>query len=118
MSARDRILELLERHPAGLDDDALAEALGFPQRQQANARCRELEREGFVERRAVEGKLRNFLVAVSPSQRSRVGHVTAPTSPEPSKPWCWEGNVVGTLAAQLRSVGWTIEFAARVCALP
>jgi predicted transcriptional regulator len=50
MSARDRIIALLRTHPDGLDDDVIAEKLGLSRRQQANSRCRELERDGIVER--------------------------------------------------------------------
>jgi predicted transcriptional regulator len=53
MSARDRIITLLKTHPDGLDDDVIAETLEFSRRQQANSRCRELEREGIVERRSL-----------------------------------------------------------------
>ena len=49
MSARDRIIALLRTHPDGLDDDVIAEKLGLSRRQQANSRCRELQRDGVVE---------------------------------------------------------------------
>ena len=48
MPARDRIIALLRTHPDGLDDDVIAEKLGLSRRQQANSRCRELEREGII----------------------------------------------------------------------
>jgi predicted transcriptional regulator len=64
MSARERILALLKTQPEGLDDDVITVKLGFAQRQQANARCRELEREGVIERRLIGGKIRNFLTSV------------------------------------------------------
>ena len=44
-------------HPNGLDDDAIAQKLGLPQRQQAHSRCRQLEREGVVEGRSIGGKI-------------------------------------------------------------
>jgi len=61
MSARDRIIALLRTHPDGLDDDVIAEKLGLSRRQQANSRCRELERDGIVERRSIGGKIQNLL---------------------------------------------------------
>ncbi len=62
MPVRDRILAYLQSHPEGVDDDALKDALGLTQRQHANTVCRQLETGGLVERRPVEGKIRNFLV--------------------------------------------------------
>ena len=53
MSAPDRIIALLVMHPDGLDDDVIAENSGCPDVKQANFTCRELEREGIVERRSV-----------------------------------------------------------------
>ena len=66
MSARDRIIALLRTHPDGLDDDVIAEKLGLSRRQQANSRCRELERDGIVERRSVGGKIQNILTGNAP----------------------------------------------------
>jgi len=66
MSARDRIIAPLRTHPDGLDDDVIAEKLGLSRRQQANSRCRELEREGIVERRSVGGKIQNTLTGSQP----------------------------------------------------
>jgi hypothetical protein len=37
--------------------DVIAEKLGLSRRQQANSRCRELERDGIVERRSVGGAI-------------------------------------------------------------
>ena len=45
-----------------IDDDALAEALQLSSRQVANARCRELARDGLVERRRLGGKIHNTWV--------------------------------------------------------
>jgi len=107
MSIRDRIIAGLKDNPEGLDDDVLAERLGLAQRQQANSRCRELAREGLVERRSVGGKLRNFWIGpvVAPALVKDVG--VAPTGS--GKPWCWEGNVVRTVVSYLTDRGWTIE---------
>ena len=79
MSARDRIIALLRIHPDGLDDDLIAEKLGLSRRQQANSRCRELEREGIVERRSVGGKIQNTLTG------KRCRYTSAP-SPQQCRP--------------------------------
>jgi len=48
MTIRNRIIDHLKNHPEGIDDDDLAFNLGLKSRQQANTRCRQLEKEGFV----------------------------------------------------------------------
>ena len=53
MTIQDRILDYLQKHPEGVDDDALTIALSLAQRQQANQRCRRLEQFGFITRRRV-----------------------------------------------------------------
>lgn len=110
MSARNRIIALLQTNPDGLDDDRVAEMLALPQRQRANAVCRELTREGLVERRLVGGKIRNFLtngpVAPPTLHAPAVLQISATGS---GKPWCWEGNVVRALTSYLADSGWVIE---------
>jgi len=61
VTIQDRILQYLAQHPEGVDDDELTVALGLKQRQQANMRCRKLQKFGIVIRRRVDGKIRNFL---------------------------------------------------------
>jgi Holliday junction resolvase-like predicted endonuclease len=109
MSARNRIIALLRTHPDGLDDDVIAERLGFSRRQQANSRCRELEREGIVERRSVAGKIRNILTGSAVPVRVCAEIVTPPADVDPEKPWCWEGTVVRAVASFLTARGWSIE---------
>lgn len=60
MTIRQRVITFLQNHPYGIDDDELAKTLNLSARQQANIRCRELEKEGLVIRRAVNGKIQNF----------------------------------------------------------
>lgn len=95
MTIKQRIISYLLNHPEGIDDDELARVLDLSARQQANVRCRELEREGLVIRRQVGGKIHNFWA----------GKAHTPVSPPTSKPqntpknlpkseyWFWEGNV-------------------------
>jgi hypothetical protein len=109
MAARDRIIALLRTHPDGLDDDAIAEKLGLSRRQQANSRCRELEREGIVERRSMGGKIRNILTANAPPVQVRAETVTGPADVDPGRPWCWEGTVVRSVISFLTARGWSIE---------
>src|SRR6187402_2865490 len=108
MSARDRIIALLGTHPDGLDDDVIAEKLGLSRRQQANSRCRELEREGIVERRSVGGKIQNTLTGSVPVL-VRAEPATGPADVDPGRPWCWEGIVVGAVSSFLTARGWSIE---------
>ena len=93
---RDQIILYLQDHPEGVDDDMLAQALALKQRQQANSRCRELEREGFVSRRVVNGKIRNFWVdskQVPLKQTEGPKKATLNSDLGRTKHWFWEGNV-------------------------
>lgn len=93
---RDQIILYLQDHPEGVDDDMLAQALALKQRQQANSRCRELEREGFVFRRVVNGKIRNFWVdskQVPLKQTEGPKKATLNSDLGRTKNWFWEGNV-------------------------
>jgi hypothetical protein len=99
-TARQRILDYLNHHPEGADDDELAAALHLSARQQANTICRELVTERLVRRERVDGKLRNFATGQS-----------AP-KPEPvdtsEHPWYWEGHVQARVEQHLRGQGYTI----------
>ena len=89
MTIQDRIIECLSQHPEGIDDDQLATVLGLRQRQQANQRCRRLADFGCVTRRAVNGKIRNFLnPGTAPPGQSSSTKLSAS-----ERPWFWEGNV-------------------------
>lgn len=102
---RERIIAYLQKHPEGVDDDELARALGLKHRQQANERCRQLEAEGLVERRRVQGKIHNFW-------REAAGPEPPPSPPQPTiaeePPWFWEGNVQASVARFLQARGYTI----------
>lgn len=108
MSVRDRIIALLRTHPEGLDDVVIAEKLGLSRRQQANSRCRELEREGIVERRSVGGKIQNTLTGSLPVL-VRTEPAKGPADLDPGRPWCWEGIVVRAVSSFLTARGWSIE---------
>ena len=103
MTIRDRIIDYLKNHPEGIDDDNLAFSLGLKSRQQANKRCRELEKEGFVKRIVVDGKIHNFWTenyypktvtsmqtktVIQPPEKSK-----QPVETHKSSHWFWEGNV-------------------------
>ena len=107
MTTRDRIVALLRTEPGGLDDDTIAQLLGLPQRQQANARCRELEVEGLVKREAIDGKIRNFWLVGDALLQATTEPTKSP--PKTVKPWYWEGNVVRAVANRLVEGGWVIE---------
>jgi hypothetical protein len=98
MTIAERILEFLQERPGGVDDDEICKALGLRARQQANSRCRHLETEGFVVRRQVNGKIRNFLTGKSIP-------VTPPEVTEPLRDglmhWFWEGNIQAQVVRHL-----------------
>lgn len=110
MTTKQRIISFLQTHPQGIDDDELTKALNISRRQQVNARCNELEKEGLVIRRRVNGKIHNYwagkpIFAVSVS-------TPKPSYDSPNSDlWFWEGNVqsqvvnyLSTLNFQIRSV--------------
>ena len=106
MTVRQRIVDFLQKHPEGVDDDVLAEVLGLSQRQQANARCRQLESEGLVARRPVNGKIRNFWL--NNTQPLYLQSVSFPDENNTLlqsglKPWYWEGNVQAVVVQHLTS---------------
>ena len=113
MAIQDRIVAYLAEHPEGVDDDGLTAALGLRQRQQANLRCRRLERFGFVTRRKVGSKIRNFLNApetVVLEQQQNADSVCN------ERPWYWEGNVQAAVVRHLNSVGYRIVSSADTAA--
>lgn len=100
---RERILEYLNQHPEGVDDDELARALQLKARQQANSRCRKLSTEGFVERRRIGGKIHNFLIAPE-----RTFAPPVPPEPAEDRPWFGEGNVQQVVVEYLRKADYRI----------
>lgn len=111
MSIKQRIISYLQSHPEGIDDDELARALGLKARQQANARCRELEKEGLVIRRRVGDKIHNFWAGNSVAAASSVPPIPPnPQSDLPkSKHWFWEGNIQSKVIQYLATHGFYIR---------
>lgn len=106
-TVKERIIEYLKLHPEGVDDDMLAEALGFSHRQQANSYCRKLAEEGLVQRLKVKGKYHNFLTGIGTTIPEPVN------STEPNdQPWFWEGNVQARVVEFLEEQGYMIQFVA------
>ena len=110
MTIKQRIISFLQNHPEGIDDDELGRVLGLSTRQQANIRCRELEKEGLVIRRLVNSKIQNFwadkdVVFVPPA-------IPKPQIIQNDLPklalWFWEGNVQSKVIDQLSKSGYQI----------
>lgn len=105
-----KILEYLLVHSEGADDDELAKALDLKQSQQANSRCREMAKEGVIERRHRPGvKIRNF---VSGTDRAISLIEAQQALPENEMPWTWEGNVQNRVIDFLKSQGYSITHSA------
>jgi hypothetical protein len=104
---KQQILAYLQSHPEGVDDDELARILGLSARQQANLRCRAMEKEGLVIRRQRNGKIHNFLATTSlPLGRE---NENAPQIDGPKFDyWFWEGNVQLRVVHYLKSLGFQI----------
>lgn len=103
MTIRERIIDYLQRHPEGVDDDLLTKALSLRQRQIANQYCRRLAGEELVERRPVRGKIHNFWVG-------NPGPGGKPPQPEPViQTWYWEGNVQAFVVQYLSAQNYRIR---------
>lgn len=102
-TVRDRIIAYLRTHPEGATDDDLADALKLKQRQQANSRCRQLESEGLIERRRVNGTIHNFVTG-----DSAMPIVEDESINQDDRPWFWEGNVQESVIEHLKKQGYSI----------
>jgi hypothetical protein len=114
MTIRERIIQYLKNHPEGIDDDDLSFALGLKSRQQANSRCRQLEKEGFVKRKILNGKIHNFWL----DDYSAVKITEAKKTLNPHQEllelskfdlWFWEGYVQSVVVNYLVSQGYLIK---------
>ena len=101
MTIRGRIIAFLEEHPEGIDDDALAEALQLKHRQQANSRCRQLAKDGLVERRRMARKIHNFWLGAGEAGPDDISQAELRHAVSGSTPWFWEGNVQGAVVQYL-----------------
>jgi hypothetical protein len=106
VTIQHRILQYLAQHPEGVDDDALTLALDLKHRQQANVRCRRLEKFGVVTRRRVDGKTRNFL---KPDAVPIVTNLPDFGTEVAERPWFWEGHVQAAVVGYLRGAGFQIK---------
>ena len=110
MSLDARILECLQNHPEGLDDDDLSIILGFNSRQQANQYCRKLEAKGYLQRVKQNGKKRNFYqghqIGIDQLPIEQKGELSVE---EYHMKWYWEGNVQLTVVDFLLGKGWSIK---------
>jgi len=114
MTIRERIIQYLKNHPEGVDDDGLTFALGLKFRQQANSRCRQLEKEGFVKRKFLNGKIHNFWLdnySAAKITESKKALNPQRDSLEVSKfdLWFWEGNIQSVVVNYLVSQGYSIK---------
>lgn len=111
MTIRQRILSYLQNHSEGIDDDELTSALSLSARQQANSRCRELEKEGLVIRRQVNGKIHNFWAGKDVVVTSSAPGNTEKFSDSLPKytHWYWEGNVQSKVISFLAAQGYHIR---------
>jgi hypothetical protein len=106
MTILDRIIAYLKEHPGGADDDELAQRLQLKRRQQGNSRCRQLAKQGLVERRRVNGKIRNFWVGgrrIPPSPGKQDAQRAG------AEPWYSERNVQAAIVKHLAIEGWAVR---------
>lgn len=103
MSLAEQVLAFLAGLPEGATDRQIFDAVGAKYYQQINARCRLLAEKGLIERREVDGVIRNFHKNLSP------GTAEARAEPAiPDKKWYWEGNVQAKTVRHLVQLGWDI----------
>ncbi|MBW2063094.1 MAG: MarR family transcriptional regulator [Deltaproteobacteria bacterium] len=106
MTILDRITAYLKENPEGVDDDELTQVLGLKRRQQANSRCRQLAKQGLIERRRVDGKIRNFWLGGSGTSPSPA---KGRAQKEETEPWYSERNVQAAIVKHLAIEGWAIR---------
>ena len=111
---KERIAAYLQRHPEGVDDDMLAKVLNLSARQQANSRCRQLAKEGLVERRVVHGKIHNFWIGGEKGTNKDVdkkhfGSSIPQMAGDKAREWFWEGNVQDAVVHYLQGKGYYIK---------
>lgn len=109
MTIADRIIETLSLHPEGLDDDQLAEIIQLSARQQANIRCRALEKAGLVRRERISGKIRNFLTGKPIEVQSKTYSIR---DDQARRHWYWEGYVQEKIMLYLTKNGFSISSSA------
>jgi hypothetical protein len=111
MTTKQQIIVFLQNHPEGADDDELATTLGLSYRQQANMRCRELEKDGLVIRRQVDGKIRNFWAGKEVETRIAATAIQQVSQHNLSKyeHWFWEGNVQSQVISHLAAKDYEIR---------
>jgi hypothetical protein len=111
MTTKQRIISFLQSHPEGVDDDDLTKALRLRFRAQANMRCRELERDGLVVRRQVNGKIHNFWAGKSMESLSSTAPIPQRSQDNLSRyeHWFWEGNVQSKVISYLATQGYQIR---------
>ena len=108
---RDRIVIFLMEHSEGIDDDDLTNELGLSYRQQANSICRQLENEGFLERKYKNGKIHNFCIDEENRINKRQSVVDEKKSEEDyARNWFWEGNVQKKVRDYLLKNSYHIKF--------
>jgi hypothetical protein len=111
MTIKQRILQYLQDHPEGVDDDVLTEALNLSRRQTTNIQCHKLENDGFIVRKHVRGKIHNFLtgVPISSPPSIPVNTNVSNTNQLRSDNWFWEGNVQAQVIKYLVKQGFSIK---------
>lgn len=111
MTIKQRIISFLQNHPEGIDDDELADVLNLSARQQANMRCRELEKEGLVIRRQVNGKIHNFWAGngITRMQSVLLKPKDLHNIRRNSENWFWEGNIQKKVITYLIAHGYYIR---------
>lgn len=108
MTVKQRIIACLQNHPEGIDDDELAKVLNLSARQQANSNCRQLEKDGLVIRKQVNGKIHNFLANKAASVTPIIVQESRPDRPKFDN-WFWEGNIQAKVIVYLVSQNFQIR---------
>ena len=108
VTIRDDIVELLRGHPAGLSDAEIANRLG-KLHQQVNQRCRQMAREGLLERDSATGTIINRLLAAQPPAIVSSGNTPIPSdAPVNARSWPHESAVQAALVSWLAREQWQI----------
>jgi len=107
MTIKQRIFTYLQSHPEGISDSELTSALGIKYHAQTNERCRELQNEGLVIRRRVNGIIHNYLTGknIAPIPEEPV---VVPKGTPYKELWIWEGNIQKQVIQHLKTYNFQI----------
>ncbi len=110
MTNTQRTLELINKHPEGLDDDEITKMLGIKQRQQVYQICTRLEAARQIRRESVEQPGKRKKIHNFPAQANRSAATQRSKSHQQPK---WQQRLAALVAATEKSEDELLDEALR-----